>query len=73
MRDSHTKPRGPAADVAALLRAEDIAERCAVSLRTVRGWIASGRLPVLRLGLRCVRIAPEELARFLAAAREGRP
>jgi excisionase family DNA binding protein len=54
----------------ALLRPADVAERCAVALRTVRGWIASGRLSVLRFGRRCVRIDPADLERFLNDAKE---
>ncbi len=54
-----------------LLRPTDVAVRCAVSLRTVRAWISSGRLRVLRLGVRCVRVDPSELERFLEAASTG--
>lgn len=52
----------------ALLTVAAVAERLNVSLRTVRGWIAAGRLDALRLGPRCVRIDERALARFLAEA-----
>ena len=48
-----------------LLRPVDVAARCAVSMRTVRAWIASGRLRVIRFGSRCVRIDPLVLDRFI--------
>jgi len=38
-----------------------VADRLQVSKRTVRRWIAEGRLPVVRLG-RAVRIRPADLA-----------
>ena len=47
-----------------LLTAEDIAEHCQVSIRTVRRWIADGALQVVRLG-RQVRIRPLHLERFI--------
>jgi excisionase family DNA binding protein len=48
-----------------LLRIPEVAEHLGVSRRTVQAWIASGRLRVVRLGRRCVRIDPAELARFV--------
>jgi len=36
-----------------------------VSERTVKRWIAAGRLPAIRLGYKIVRIRPEELLRFV--------
>jgi excisionase family DNA binding protein len=51
-----------------LLRIPEVAERLRVSRRTVQAWIASGRLRVVRLGRRCVRVDPAELARFLGEA-----
>lgn len=47
-----------------LMTAEDVAEQCQTSLRTVRRWIATGQLPVIRLG-RAVRVRPEALKVFL--------
>ena len=46
----------------------DVAESLGVSTRTVRRWIASGALPVHRLG-RLTRISGSDLAAFLAATR----
>ena len=46
------------------MTAEDVAEQCQTSLRTVRRWIATGQLPVIRLG-RAVRVRPEALEMFL--------
>jgi excisionase family DNA binding protein len=56
------------APVCALLRLREVAKRCDVSLRTVQGWVASGRLEVLRLSPRAVRVTEEALARFLDRA-----
>lgn len=44
------------------------AERLQVSLRTVRRWIATGDLPVHRLG-RAIRISEADLSEFLRRAR----
>ena len=52
-----------------LLTAQQVASRCAVSLRTVRRWITEGDLPVLRLG-RAIRIEGVDLQRLLARARD---
>jgi excisionase family DNA binding protein len=51
---------------AKLLTVQDVAERLAVSPRTVKRVLASGELPVVRLG-RAVRIREEDLRKFLAA------
>ena len=59
---------------ARLLLLREVATHCAVSLRTVHTWVAGGRLRVLRLGKRCVRVEPAELNRLLReAGGEGRP
>jgi excisionase family DNA binding protein len=50
-----------------LLTLQAVAEHCAVSVWTVRGWVDAGKLPVLRLPGRLVRVQPEALARFLEA------
>ena len=47
-----------------LLTAMQVAERCRMSLRSVRRCIASGGLVVHRIG-RAVRIAEPDLERFL--------
>lgn len=51
-----------------LLTIGQVAERLNVSTRTVRAWIASGRLDVFRLGARCVRIDEQALNRFITEA-----
>ena len=56
-----------------LLRLKDVATRLQVSIRTVQGWVASGRLPVLRISRRALRVTEEALAAFLEqAAEDGR-
>lgn len=54
---------------APLLRLVDVARRCGVSLRTVRTWTATGRVRVLRLSPRVVRVEAGELERLLREAR----
>ena len=51
-------------DSQALLTVDDVAEQCGVSQRTVRRWIASGNLTIVRLG-RIVRIRPRDLELFI--------
>lgn len=48
------------------LSVPDVAEELGVSVRTVRRWIAAGRLPILRPSPRCIRVDPAELDRLLA-------
>ena len=48
-----------------LLTIQDVAAYTKVSYWTVRGWVESGRLPVLRLPGRLIRIRPSALERFL--------
>jgi excisionase family DNA binding protein len=49
----------------------DVAAQLDVTLRTVYGWIAAGKLASVRLSSRARRISQEDLDRFLAARREG--
>jgi excisionase family DNA binding protein len=51
---------------AGLLTIQDVAGYTKVSYWTVRGWIESGKLPVLRLPGRLIRIRPAALEAFLA-------
>ena len=51
---------------APLLTLEDVAMRLQVSVRTTRGWVDAGKLRVVRLPGRLVRVDPVELARFRA-------
>ena len=48
-----------------LLTIQDVADYTKVSYWTARGWIESGKLPVLRLPGRLIRIRPAALERFL--------
>jgi excisionase family DNA binding protein len=57
-------PTGKPAPRPVLLRLKEVAAHLDVTLRTIHGWIAAGRLHVLRLSSRCVRVDPEELERF---------
>ena len=45
-----------------------LAQDLGVSDRTVRRWIAEGRLKAVRLSERCIRIDSAEVERFLAQA-----
>ena len=47
-----------------LLTSQEVADICRVHLRTVRRWIASGELAVIRRG-HVVRIEPSALRSFL--------
>ena len=51
-----------------LLTAAEVADRCGVSLRSVRRWIRAGDLVTHRLG-RAVRVSDADLQRFLAKCR----
>lgn len=51
-----------------LLRVVEIAERCNVSARTVRDWIAQGSLEALRFSPRSIRVSPAAFERFLEAS-----
>lgn len=60
---------------AALLTVRDAAQRLAIAERTARAWIATGRLPVVRLARRCVRVpteAVEQLVRGESADEQRR-
>jgi excisionase family DNA binding protein len=48
-----------------LLTIRNVADHCQVSYWTARGWIESGKLPVLRLPGRLIRIRPSALEAFL--------
>jgi excisionase family DNA binding protein len=54
-----------------LLTIQDVAAYTKVSYWTARAWIESGKLPVLRLPGRLIRIRPSALEAFLE--RECRP
>ncbi|PKQ29168.1 MAG: hypothetical protein CVT60_06765 [Actinobacteria bacterium HGW-Actinobacteria-10] len=54
-----------------LLTPKQVAQRLAVSPRTVYLWIEEGRLPALHLSERVTRISEETLAAFVHAASGG--
>jgi len=58
-----------------LLTLQDVAEQCACSYWTVREWLNAGKLRVLRLPGRLVRVEPSEFDAFLERCRlnTGRP
>lgn len=66
-RDPVTAP-GAGSPLPNLLTVPEAAARCRSSIRTVRRWIADGRIPVHRLG-RKVLIADHDLAVFLDSCR----
>jgi len=53
--------------LAPLMTLQAVAAHCLVSIWTVRGWVDAGKLPVLRLPGRLIRVKCEDLARFLEA------
>lgn len=54
---------------AQLLKIDEVARRLALSVRSVRTLIALGKLPVVRISTRAVRITEPDLAAFIAARR----
>jgi excisionase family DNA binding protein len=48
------------------LTVKEVGERLRLSERTIRAWVASGKLRVQRLSRRCIRVEARELERFLA-------
>ncbi|PWU22150.1 MAG: hypothetical protein C5B48_10565 [Candidatus Rokuibacteriota bacterium] len=63
--DSKSSAPGP------LLTIQDVAGYTKTSYWTARGWIESGKLKVLRLPGRLIRVRPSDLEDFLE--RECRP
>ncbi len=49
------------------LSLQDIAEELGISDRTVRRWVASGKLPAIRPSERVIRVKAEDLDAFIAA------
>ena len=50
------------------LSLQDIAEELGISDRTVRRWVASGRLPAVRPSERVIRVKAEDLDAFLGTS-----
>ena len=48
------------------LTVDEVADRLAVSRRTVLDWIGIGRLSALRLSPRTIRVRVEDLTEFIA-------
>ena len=59
----------PSPRLQTMLTVERIAERLAVSTKTVRRWIGAHELPIHRLG-RTIRVSESDLAGFLNRHRE---
>lgn len=51
-----------------LLRVSEAAGRLGVSSRTIQNWVTAGRIRVVHLSARAVRITEEELAAFILHA-----
>jgi excisionase family DNA binding protein len=69
-RTSNPPPRsGTGRSVTKLHTIDEAAELFNTSSRTVRRLVASGALPVHRLGGRLIRISDADIAAFLAANR----
>ena len=64
------KRPSPDAYPPALLTVDDVAEHIGASTRHVRRLIERGQLPIIRIG-KLVRVAPDDLARLIAARRES--
>lgn len=56
-----------------LLTLSQVVRRLGVSGRTLRGWVAGGRICVVRLTRRTIRVEEEELLRFIQDNRDGGP
>lgn len=56
--------------LSSLLTVSDVAQLFAVSEKTIRRWIAAGRLPAVRLG-RLVRISPKSLSEYIKLSGEN--
>jgi excisionase family DNA binding protein len=63
--DPHGKGEAKSGAPSRLLTFQDVAAHCAVSVWTVRAWVDTGKLEVVRLPGRLVRIRPETLSAFL--------
>ena len=50
-----------------LITKKELAKRLSVSIRTIEGWMQSGRVPFYRISPRCVRFEPEQVLAQLSA------
>jgi excisionase family DNA binding protein len=62
-------PDGKSGAPGRLLTFQAVADHCTVSVWTVRTWVDTGKLAVVRLPGRLVRIDPAELERFIESCR----
>ena len=56
------KPLSPPESRVPSLTLSEAARRYGMSARTLRRWVASGRLPAWRVGPRLIRVAPADVA-----------
>lgn len=54
-----------------LLHAKEAARVLGISERTFWSLVSGGKLPVVRLSARCVRVDPKDLAEFIDARRSA--
>ena len=66
-------PSDPQPAAVQLLKVKEAAERLRVSPRTLWAMVAAGRLAVVRLGRRSVRVDARDLERLVEQSREGPP
>lgn len=57
-------------DVSPMLTKDDVAERLRLSVKSIERFIASGALPVHRIG-KCVRISADDYRAFVANHRKS--
>ncbi len=67
--DSVGTPDGKSCAPSALMTFGAVAQHCSVPVWTVRAWVDAGKLRVLRLPGRLVRVRPDDLAAFLEKCR----
>ena len=54
-----------------LIGLQEAADRCGVHYRTIRRWVADGRLDAVRVGPRLLKVDAAELARVMAPVGGG--
>jgi excisionase family DNA binding protein len=66
-----SSPRHPGLGTGRLLPIKEVADRFAISEKTVRRWVATGELPSIRLG-RTLRISSVDLEQYIRVRRRTR-
>ena len=56
-----------------LLTYDEVAERLGITRRHVSTLVAEGRLPAVRIGRRCVRFDPGDVATYIENAKRRYP